>query len=266
MSELDFRLQDDVAILTMSRPQARNALNEAMRESLEEALGRIDADSSIRAVILTGAGGAFSAGGDVRALGASDFEQSLDGRRLRMQRHHRVVKLLLGLDRPVIAAVDGAAFGAGFSLALMCDFMVATPRARFCMAFGRIGLIPDYGALYTLPRWVGLPRAKELMFSAREVSAQEALTLGLVLELVEPEALMDRAMVYAQSFCGASPQALPMTKAALNRSMSSDLNTMLDLEAWGQPLAGLSDYSKETVQGFAQKIPPRLRWPGPDKS
>lgn len=263
MADLLETKEDGVAILTMNRPEARNALSQPMLAALNEALPRLAADPTVGAVVITGAGGAFCAGGDVRAMNErASGSASPDLQRLRMQRQHRVVKLLMELDRPVIAAVDGPAFGAGFSLALMCDLMLATPAARFCMAFGRIGLIPDYGALYTLPRWVGLPRARELMYSAREVSAEEAQALGLVLERVPAAELMPRSLELARSLCEASPAALAMTKAALNRSLASDLPAMLDLEACGQALAGTTDYFRDAVQRFAQKQPPRLRWPG----
>lgn len=261
MPALEFTVEDNIATLLLNRPEAKNALNAEMSDGLEQALVRIGADSSIRAVILTGAGGAFCAGGDVRAMNANAGEVTAEARRARMHRHHRNIRPLFALDRPVIAAVDGVAYGAGFSIALLADMVLATPRARFCMAFARIGLIPDFGALYTLPRIVGMARAKEIMLSAREIGATEARDLGIVLEVVEPDALMARARALAAALTHASPLAVSLTKNALNSSLGSDLQTMLDIEAAGQGMAGTSEYAKESFRRFAAREPARFVWP-----
>ena len=263
MPALELSVEDNIATLLFNRPEAKNALNAEMSDGLEQALLRIGADSGIRAVIITGAGGAFCAGGDVRAMNASAGQMTAEVRRASMQRHHRNIKGLAGLDRPVIAAVDGVAYGAGFSIALLADMVLATPRARFCMAFARIGLIPDFGALYTLPRIVGIARAKEIMLSAREIGAAEARDLGIVLEVVEADALMQRARTLAGALTNASPLAVSLTKNALNSSLGSDLQTMLDIEAAGQGIAGASDYAKESFRRFAAREPARFVWPAP---
>ncbi len=263
MPALEFTVESNIATLTLNRPEAKNALNAEISDGLEAALQRIGVDREIRVLVISGAGGAFCAGGDVRAMNASAGEMTAEMRRTSMQRHHRNVKMLASLDRPVIAAVDGPAFGAGFSLALLADMVIATPRARFCMAFARIGLIPDFGALYTLPRIVGMARAKEIMFSAREIGAIEARELGLVLEIAEVEALMPRARALATALANASPLALSLTKSALNSSLGSDLATMLDIEAAGQGIAGASDYAKESFRRFAAREPARFVWPAP---
>ena len=261
MADLEISQQGSVLVLTLNRPEARNALSEAMVNDLESALRDVEAGREIRAVMLTGAGGAFCSGGDVRGMKERMANTDPEVRRLRMRRQHRLVKLIHDLERPVIAAVDGVAFGAGFSLALLCDMVVASTRARFCMAFGRIGLIPDYGALYTLPRLVGMARAKELLFSAREVDAQEAQSLGLVLEVVPPEQLMSRAMALAQGVSSASPAAVGMTKNALNRSLGMELHAVLDLEAQGQAMASLTDYHTNAIERMTAKEPLAFQWP-----
>jgi 2-(1,2-epoxy-1,2-dihydrophenyl)acetyl-CoA isomerase len=261
MPALQLSIENHIATLLLNRPDAKNAINVEMSDQLDAAMLQIDRDRDIRAVLITGAGGSFCAGGDVRAMNATAGQMTVEARRLRMQRAHRTVKMLAGLDRPIIAAVDGPAFGAGFSIALLADMVVATPRARFCMAFARIGLIPDYGALYTLPRIVGIARAKEIMFSAREVGAAEAKELGIVLELAEPAALLPRAQALACAMAGASPVAVSLTKSALNSSLGSDLSTMLDIEAAGQGIAGISDYAKESFRRFAAKEPAQFVWP-----
>ena len=260
METIEYTLDDGVAIITLNRPDARNALNVTMTEELDQTLVRIARDDTVRVVVLTGAGGTFCAGGDVRGMNSAP-ERTAQDWRSHMRRSHRVVKGLYSLDRPVIAAVDGPAFGAGFSLTLLADIVLASTRARFCMAFGRIGLVPDYGSLYTLPRAVGVQRAKEIMYSARDISANEAKELGLALEVLEPDALLPRAMAMARALVNASPAALAMCKEALNGSMNSSLDNMLELEAAGQGVAGSSAYSKNAFRRFAEKQPGLFQWP-----
>ncbi|MGQ2992498.1 enoyl-CoA hydratase/isomerase family protein [Variovorax sp.] len=260
MKTLDYRLDDGVATLTLNRPEAKNALDRTMADELGECLAAIRADESVRVLVLAGAGGAFCAGGDVKAMGQGG-PRTPEQRRAGMARYTRICTELMALDRPVIAAVDGVAYGAGFSLALMCDIVLLSERARLCMVFQRIGLVPDMGAFYTLPRVVGLQRAKELIFSAREIDAAEALRLGLAMEVVPAEALAARAQAIARSFAGASPVAMSIAKRALQASLGSDLQTLLEIESSGQALASNSDYAKEAVRRFAAREPAQFRWP-----
>ena len=263
METLLYTCENGVATIVLNRPDARNALGATMVAELDTLLSQITRDDTVRAVILTGAGGAFCAGGDVRSMSAAPRTPQMW--RAGMRRSHRVVKALHALDRPVIAAVDGVAFGAGFSLALLADIVLVSTRARFCMAFGRIGLVPDYGALYTLPRVVGLQRAKEIMFSAREISATEAVDLDIALEVVEPDALMPRARALATALAAASPVALAMTKDALNGALDNTLDNLLELEAAAQGIAGSSDYARESFRRFAAKEPIQFQWPSAGK-
>lgn len=260
MKTLDYRLDDGVATLTLNRPEAKNALDPTMADELGECLAAIRADESVRVLVLAGAGGAFCAGGDVKAMGQGG-PRTPEQRRAGMARYTRICTELMALDRPVIAAVDGVAYGAGFSLALMCDIVLLSERARLCMVFQRIGLVPDMGAFYTLPRVVGLQRAKELIFSAREIDAAEALRLGLAMEVLPAEALAARAQAIARSFAGASPVAMSIAKRALQASLGSDLQTLLEIESSGQALASNSDYAKEAVRRFAAREPAQFRWP-----
>jgi len=263
MDEVRYEIDGQVATLVMNRPEVRNAMSPELRDALAEAVRRIERDRDIRAVIVTGAGVAFCAGGDVRQMDANATTTPED-RLVRMRAFHALVTSLADLDRPVIAAVDGPAFGAGFGLALLADIVLASDRARFCMAFQRVGLVPDFAALYTLPRVVGLQRAKELSYSAREIDAREALELGIALEVVPAARLMVRAREIADSLCGASPLALGLTKRALGASLQSDLTTMLELEASAQAIAATSDYAKDAYRRFVSKMPPRFRWTKPD--
>jgi 2-(1,2-epoxy-1,2-dihydrophenyl)acetyl-CoA isomerase len=251
---------DGVATVVLNRPDARNALDFDLVGELDTVLARITRDDTVRALILTGAGGTFCAGGDLRAMNTPPPRPPQTWHS-NLRRVHRVVRALHGLDRPVIAAVDGVAFGAGFSIALLADMVLVSNRARFCMAFARVGLAPDYGALYTLPRVVGLQRAKEILYSGREISAAEALQLGIALEVLAPADLLPRARALAQAFTGASPTALAITKEALNASLGSELDTMLQLEASAQGIAGTSDYARDAFRRFAAREPAQFQWP-----
>ncbi|MFM0245620.1 enoyl-CoA hydratase/isomerase family protein [Paraburkholderia sediminicola] len=252
-------IDDGVATLTLNRPRQKNAMNRAMFAALRDAIYTIRADRAVRAVILCGAGTDFCSGGDVHGMDAPD---ALTGRN-RMDDVQGWIGMLIDLDRPVIAAVDGVAYGGGFSLALAADFVVATPRARFCLPFLKVGLVPDCGALYTLPRVVGMACAKSLVFSAREVGAEEAQRIGAVLEIVSQEALTERARQLAVSLVSASPVAYGLAKRALNQSYQSSLSGMLEVEALAQGIAISTDYHREAVRRFKDKEPPMFAWPAP---
>jgi 2-(1,2-epoxy-1,2-dihydrophenyl)acetyl-CoA isomerase len=255
---LRFAVENQVATLTLDNAAKRNALDLVMREELAQVITAVRRDTSIRALILTGANGHFCAGGDLKNIAAAGLDNA--GWRQRMQNVHEWLSDLLTLDRPVIAAVDGAAAGAGFSLALTADFILATPRARFCMSFMKVGLIPDCAAFYTLPRVVGVQRARELMLSARDVDGAEALKLGIAMELHEPAQLMTRAQALAASFVHASPTAVSLVKRAM-AAPGHDLATLLDLEADGQALAAGTQEHRLAVNRFLDKQAPPFQWP-----
>ena len=242
-----FERRGTTAVVTLDSPAARNALTGPVKDALAQAIAQVKADAGIRAVVLTGANGAFCAGGDLRGIAAAGQLQS-DG-----------LRELMALDRPVVAAVDGAAYGAGFSLALAADFVLVTPRARFCMVFMRVGLVPDCGATYTLPRVVGPQRARELFLSAREVDAREALALGIAMEQHEPAQLLPRAVALAESFAGASPLAVSLVKR-----MGQDPGAMeaaFEAEANAQALCFQTTPHREAVQRFLDKQPLAFQWP-----
>lgn len=259
MEHILFAVADGIATLTLNRPAQKNAMDSVMKAEIGDAIAQVRRDRGIRALVLTGAGDAFCSGGDLRGIGAAGLDA--EGWRNRLLDLHEWLADLIQLDRPVIAAVDGVAYGAGFSLALTADFILATPRARFCMSFLRVGGVPDCGAFYTLPRIVGVQRAKELMLSARELGAVEAQQLGIVLEVHAPESLQARARALAASFVEAPAGAVGMTKRALAASLGSDLQTMLELEANGQAVAFGAAYHREAVARFGRKEPARFVWP-----
>ena len=253
-----FERRGSTALVTLDHPASRNAMLPPVKEGLAAAVARVKADDGIRALVITGANEAFCAGGDLRGIQAL---QNADGSvlRARMQAANELFRSLLTLGKPVIAAVDGPAFGAGFSLALAADFVLVTPRARFCMVFMRVGLVPDCGASYTLPRVVGAQRARELFLSAREVDAAEALSLGIAMEQHTPDALLPRALALAESFAGASPLAVSLVKRfALD---AGAMEAAFEAEANAQALCFQTPPHRAAVQAFFDKQPPAFRWP-----
>ena len=257
MDSIRYEVREQVATLTLDHPATRNALSPQMREEVAEVVRGVKQDRGIRALVITGAGGHFCSGGDLRNIASVGLDNQ--GWRERLHDVHDWLQDLITLDRPVIAAVDGAAFGAGLGLALAADFVIATPRARFCVSFLRVGLVPDFGAFYTLPRIVGPQRAKELMLSAREVGAEEAVRLGIAMELQAPEQLHSRAQAMAASFVHASPTAVSLIKRAV--SAGGDLATQLEFEANAQALAMGTQAHRDAVQDFLTKRPAQFQWP-----
>ena len=259
MSVLDVTRTDGVATLVMSRPACKNAFNSDMCTAMLDALSDIRRDADIRAVVLTGAGDDFCAGGDVDVMSRNDRDASQMC--TRMSELNQLPAAFAGLERPLIAAVDGVAYGAGFSLALMADFIVASDRARFCMVFSRIGAVPDLGATWTLPRVVGVQKAKELIYSAREVSAAEALKLGIALEVLPVDSYRARALELAQSMANLSGTTFAMTRRLLDHSLSNSLHSQLGEEANAQAIAVTSSYLKDATGRFMRKQPLLYRWP-----
>lgn len=254
-----FDVSEGIATLTFNRPEKRNALNLEMRREIADAIQRVNLDGDIRALILMSSGGSFCSGGDIATM--QTRVPGADAGRRRMRDNWDWVKELVAMDRPVIAAVDGAAVGAGFNIALAADFILATPRAYFCESFAKIGLVPDLGGLYLLPRIVGLQRAKELMLSGREIDAATALSYGIAMEVVPAGSALERAMELSRALAQASPLAAAMTKTALNNSLNSDMRSMLELEATSQGVAFSSDWHREAVRRFLDKRPSPFAWP-----
>jgi 2-(1,2-epoxy-1,2-dihydrophenyl)acetyl-CoA isomerase len=266
LTDLLFDVSENIATITLNRPEARNAFSQDMRRSLAVALERVreDAGTEIKALIITGAGGAFCAGGDVKGMRDRQQATVVESRRT-MKLGHQVLKALCNLELPVIAAVDGAAAGAGCNLALACDFVLASRRARFIQAFVRIGLVPDWGGMYLLPRIVGLQKAKELIFSGRTVRAEEAKQLGMVYEVYPEDELSQRARDFAGRFRHASTDAIGLAKHILNQSFDIDFHTALELEAQAQSVIRSSAYHRESVERFRAKQPLRFNWDLLDK-
>ncbi|WP_420394015.1 enoyl-CoA hydratase/isomerase family protein [Acuticoccus sp.] len=245
---------DGVATVTLNRPDKRNAVDDATRGALIDALEGVGADEAVRAVVLTGAGPAFCAGGDIAGmrarLDAPQGRVGFNGWR-RQKRTHRLIATVHGLDKPVVAAVNGPASGLGCDLALACDFVMVGPHATFAMAYLRRGLIPDGGGLYFLPRRVGLARAKELIYSARTIDAAEALAIGLADRHADD--VVPAAQGWAAELSRGSPIALALAKSILNRALDLTAEEVFALGSEAQAICYATDEHRDAVRAFLDK-------------
>nr|6SLB_AAA Chain AAA, Enoyl-CoA hydratase/carnithine racemase [Thermus thermophilus JL-18] len=246
--------QDGVLVLTLNRPEKLNAITGELLDALYAALKEGEEDREVRALLLTGAGRAFSAGQDLTEFGdrKPDYEAHL-------RRYNRVVEALSGLEKPLVVAVNGVAAGAGMSLALWGDLRLAAVGASFTTAFVRIGLVPDSGLSFLLPRLVGLAKAQELLLLSPRLSAEEALALGLVHRVVPAEKLMEEALSLAKELAQGPTRAYALTKKLLLETYRLSLTEALALEAVLQGQAGQTQDHEEGVRAFREKRPPRFQ-------
>ncbi len=253
---------DGIATVTMNRPKQRNAFTDDFKRQMASVVDDVRVREDIDALILTGRDGVFSAGGDVKSMGARAAGEAPppDVNRRRIYALHHWIQELRTIEIPTIAAVDGPAYGGGFGLALCCDFVLATPRARFSSVFGRIGLVPDCSVFFTLPRMVGLQRAKEIMYTARAVDANEAKDLGIVLSLHEPDDLIAAALVLAKRMQLASGPAFGATKRIANQAFDLDANALIEMEATAQAVCLATDYHRDAARRFSEKRGLKFNW------
>lgn len=245
---------EGVGIVTLNRPKSLNAIVDEMRAELLELMTRLSSDRSVKAIVITGAGRAFCAGGDVKQMSSARNGFEI---RDRMKGYmHNVVKLIWTMEKPVIAAVNGYAVGAGCNLALACDFVIAAETAKFNQSFVNIGLAPDTGGLYFLPQLVGLAKAKELMLRGKPIDAVEAERIGMIMKAVPGETLMDEAMALADELAAGAPRAIGLTKLMLNRSADMTLEQTLEYEVSVQASLISSDDHKEGARAFSEKRKP----------
>lgn len=255
MPDLRVEVADAIATIILDRPDALNALTVPLKEGLLAAFGQVAADSAVRAVVLTGAGRAFCAGQDLRERlepGAVPLAQEI---RLR---YNPLIRAMWNLDKPIVGAINGIAAGAGASLAFACDLRVAAEGASFLLAFGRVGLIPDSGATWLLPRLIGGSKAAELALLGKPLAADEAKQLGLVARVVPADQLQAEARAVAARLAAGAPRALALTREALRRSWTSSLEEQLELEADLQGAAGATADHAEGIAAFVEKRPPRF--------
>lgn len=252
--------QDGVRTLRLNRPEALNALTREVARGLVDGLRAAEREPSIRIVVLTGAGRAFCAGQDLKDLDSIHRpDGSLELGELLREHYNPLIKRIRTLDKPVIAAVNGVAAGAGLSLALACDLRIAAASASFVTAFSAIGLVPDSGAFYFLPRLVGWPKAMELMLTSDRLSAEEALRLGLLNQVAPAEQLESVVGDLATRLAKGPAIAYGLIKRGLNRSQAADLETVLELEAQYQAAAGRTADFREGVEAFVGKRPPSFQ-------
>jgi 2-(1,2-epoxy-1,2-dihydrophenyl)acetyl-CoA isomerase len=244
-----------VATITLNRPDALNSLTVPMKQELLRVLRAAERDGAVRAVILTGAGRAFCAGQDLRERlqpGAAPLGVEL------RERYNPIIAAMRSMPKPIVGAINGVAAGAGASLAMACDLRIASEAASFALAFGRVGLVPDSGATWFLPRLVGEAKAAEIALLGDPVLAAEAVRLGLVSKVVTADELAMEARAVAARLAAGAPRAIALTKRALATTWARDLDAALEYEAHLQDLAGRNADHAEGMAAFLEKRPPRF--------
>lgn len=257
-------VKDGIAILTMNRPQARNAMSGAMTQALQSTLATCEHDPEVKVIVLTGAGKGFCAGGDVKGMAASHssgerratLDEAIHSQRMNQR---ATAGKLFEMPKPTIAALPGAAAGAGLGLALACDLRVMADNAILTTAFARVGFSGDYGGTYFLTKLVGAAKAREMYFLSDRISADEALRLGLTNWVTPAEGLMDKAMEIATRLANGPTVAYRYMKENLNRAMSGDLEECLDLEATHHIHTGQTADHKEAAKAFVEKREPQFQ-------
>jgi 2-(1,2-epoxy-1,2-dihydrophenyl)acetyl-CoA isomerase len=251
-------VQDGVQVITLNRPEVLNSFHLPMARELHDALGVAAADDNIRAVLVTGEGRGFCAGQDLAAVSIDGDDRSDLGDTVRAQ-YNPIIRAIRRLEKPVVCAVNGVAAGAGANIALACDLVFASTEASFIQSFSRIGLIPDSGGTFVLPRLAGLARASGMALLGGKIPAQQARDWGLIWETCEPSELLPRAMDVARALATQPTRGFALTKQAFNASVVNDLDAQLDLEADLQGEAGNTADFVEGVSAFRAKRPPVFR-------
>lgn len=253
---ITYEITNGVAMLTLNRPDTLNSFNTAMHAEVREAIKDVRVNSDVRCLLLTATGRGFCAGQDLsdRSVKASneapDLGESVE------KNYNPLIRSIMTLDKPVICAVNGVAAGAGASIALACDIVLAARSAKFIQAFCKIGLIPDSGGTFNLPRALGLPRAKGLALLGDRLSAEQAEKWGLIWQCVDDETLMLEAVNLAEHLATQPTQGLGMIKKLLNESFSNPLHQQLELEKEAMRTLGLTDDYREGVNAFMEKRQP----------
>ena len=251
-----YEVRDGIATITLNRPDVFNAFNDPQSYELQDALKQVARDATVRAVVLTGAGRAFCSGQDLKAAQGEEKRSFYDSLH---KRYNPIIRAMRGLPKPIIGRLNGVAAGAGCSLVLACDAIIASTDASLIEVFINIGLVPDSGSSYFLPRLVGTLKAFELCTLGSKVSAEEALRLGLVNQVVSPEQLDEATYALAARYAAAPTKSIGLIKQMLNKAGASTLDEMLDYEAYCQQIAGESQDYQEGVQAFLEKRKPQFR-------
>ncbi len=256
---LMYDVTDQVATLTLNRPERLNALNSGLRVDIHNAITEADSDPDVRAIVITGAGRGFCSGGDVKAMAEaneSGRDSALEDRVAPAR--DKAVLAMRDTSKPTIAAVNGAAAGAGMNIALGCDIRIASTSAKFAQSFAKRGLHPDWGGTYFLPRVVGMAKACELIFTGKVIDAEEALRLGIVSQVTEPGELMPTVMDLAKEFVDSAPIAIRLAKRAMYRGMECSLREALEFETYAQNICKETEDHKEGARAFVEKREPNF--------
>ena len=253
------RLEDRVAVLTLNRPEARNALTWELKEALVETVPRLGADPAVGCILLTGAGGAFCAGGDTKNMQREGRPPSPEERKRILRWEHSLPEAIHRLEKPVVAALSGPAAGAGFSLALSCDLRIAAESAFVTTSYARLGLSGDYGGSWFLTALVGTAKARELYFTGDRVSAAECERLGIVNRVVPDADLEKESLALAKRIAAGPPVALRLMKDNLNRAQREGLRALLDVEAERMVQSAQTDDYLEAVKAWSEKRAPQFR-------
>lgn len=255
-----YDVQDRIATLTLNRPERLNALGDTLREDLYDAITKSAADPNVGVLVITGAGRGFCSGGDVKSMSERNATGQVPPPRDRYApMRDRIVLAMRDCPKPVIAAINGAAAGAGMNLALACDLRIASSAAKFSQAFVKRGLAPDWGGTWLLPRIVGAAKACELIFTGDTIDAAQALELGIVNAVVAPEALMAEAGKLARKIADGPPVAIELSKRAIYHNQDVDLRAGLEFETFAQNICKDTEDSKEGVRAFVEKRAPVFR-------
>lgn len=258
MAELDYRVESGIATITLNRPDRKNAFTLEMIDAWAEVLRQAGSDPAVRVLILTGAGDAFCSGVDL-GRNTGDKPESPIARKLTLsERVHRIPLAMEDFDKPVIAAINGVAVGAGLDMALMCDLRIMARSARVSEGYIRVGMVPGDGGCYYLPRLVGVAKALELLWTGDFVGAEEAERIGLVNSVVDDSQVITVATALARRLADAHPMAIRMIKRATYQSLRSDLRTSLDLISSHTGVIGLMADSQEARTAFAERRQPRF--------
>jgi 2-(1,2-epoxy-1,2-dihydrophenyl)acetyl-CoA isomerase len=256
MSDLIETVEDGVATLTFNRPERMNALSTPIMEGLLHGLPRLAGDPAVRVIVLTGAGRAFCAGGDVKSMAEGGERRSAAEATAHLRSRMEVSRILHELPKPTIAMINGPAAGAGLAFALACDLRIAGASARLVTAFVKVGLSGDFGGSFFLTRLVGTAKARELYFTGRPVDAEEALSLGLVNRVVADDQLSDATMELARSLAQGPQVAISLMKRNMNCAESGGLAELLDIEAANMVQAARTEDHREAAKAFVEKRAP----------
>lgn len=249
-----YEVSDGVAVITMNRPEKFNAFTERMNKEITNALKQAQEDAFVRCILLTGAGRAFNAGQDLGDVQGGD----VDFRGFLRNRYNPMILQFHKTEKPIVAAVNGVAAGAGMSVALACDIRLSSDKASFVNAFVNIGLVPDSGGCYFLPRIVGIGKALELAMTGEKITAEEALRIGLVNQVYPAERFHDEALAYARKLASLPTRAIGLIKRTMYKGLEMGLEETLEYEAFAQEAAGSTEDHKEGVAAFLEKRAPRF--------